>query len=73
MGKPLIQLIGPRLLLMVLGIVASGVLAYLYERVPLTGTPQLVVVLLFYIFLCAWPCLLVSALARTLQYWQQWR
>ncbi len=73
MGKSWIQLLGPRLLLMVVAIVASGALAYLYERVPLSGTPQLVVILLFYILLCAWPCLLVSTLARTLQYWQQWR
>jgi hypothetical protein len=73
MGKPLFRVIGLRLLLMVAGLVASGVLAYLYEKVPFTGTSQLIVVGLFYIFLCAWPCLLVSALGRTLQYWQQWR
>ena len=68
MGKSLWQVIGLRLVLLVVGMVASGVLAYLYGQVPLTGTPQLVVILLFYLFLCAWPCLLVSAIMRTLQY-----
>jgi hypothetical protein len=73
MGKPPLQVIGPRLLVMVVCIVVSGVLAYLYEQVPLTGTPQFVVIVLFYVSLCAWPCLLVSTLVRMLQYWQQWR
>lgn len=68
MDRPLRRIVGPRLLAMVACLVASGALAYLYERVPLTGTPQLVVILLFYASLCAWPCLLVSAIMRTLRY-----
>ena len=67
MGKLLLRKVGPRLLLMVLCFAASGVLAYFHEQVPLTGTLQLVVVVLFYVFICVWPCLLVSALMRTLQ------
>ena len=73
MGKPLFQVIGLRLLLMVVGLVASGVLAYLYGEVPLAPTGKAIVAILFFVFLSAWPCLLVSALGRTLQYWQQWR
>jgi hypothetical protein len=73
MGKPLFQLIWVRLLLMVVALVASGVLAYLYGEVSLAPTAKAIVVLLFLVLLSAWPCLLVSALGRTLQYWQQWR
>jgi len=73
MGKPFLRIAGPRLVVMVICIVVSGALAYLYEQVPLTGTPQLAVVIAFYVTVCAWPCLLVSTLVRLLQYWQQWR
>jgi hypothetical protein len=73
MGRPLLRVVGSRLVWMAACIIVSGVLAYLYEQVPFTGTPQFVVIVLFYAFLCAWPCLLVSALGRTLQYLQQGR
>jgi len=65
--KPLLRVIGPRLLVMAICLVVSGALAYLYEQVPFTGTPQLIVVVLFYVTLCAWPCLLVSTVMHTLQ------
>jgi hypothetical protein len=69
MRKPsLIRVIRLRLLLIGVAIVASGALAYLYEKVPLAGTGQLLVIVLFYTFLCAWPCLLVSTIVRTLHY-----
>jgi hypothetical protein len=73
MGKPLFQVIGLRLLLMVVAIVASGVLAYVYSEVALPLNIKAIVVVLFLVLVSAWPCLLVSALGRTLQYWQQWR
>jgi hypothetical protein len=60
MGKPLLQVIGPRLLVMVVCLVVSGILAYFYEQVPLTGTSQFVVIVAFYVSLCVWPCLLVN-------------
>lgn len=67
----LIRVIGLRLLLALAACIGSFVLGYLYMEAPLSGSGQLVVVLLFYVLLCAWPCLLVSAAGRTLKYLQQ--